>query len=331
MDKNVKEFYVLLATFLVILLLFVVALFLPYETWLHDNSTYSLLTAPNLLLFGGWESIPFIILSVLLFVIHKIKIGVFVLEVGTFSNSVNFFYGIFGNVIGKDLQSYQLGMGFYLYVIYSLLLIVFTVLMHIENRRKDFQDSLSEYKTQKRLRKLKEKRQKEHLKNVFLDKALLTSLKSGKKDLNAEDYKNRIRKEKEDVEELFEARKYEELLRKLQEIYTLSEFFKLKDVRKWLSEKINDFQIISIKKTILDLGTKFDRLNIKEIAERSMFIDKDLIIRVIKNMINNEEIYADYFESSKALVFDKDANMEEIDDLMETFQKWEKAGEKKKI
>jgi len=48
-----------------------------------------------------------------------------------------------------------------------------------------------------------------------------------------------------------------------------------------------------------------------------------LIISTVKEMIRNQEIYAKYFESNKAVAFDQQANIEEIDNLMAIYKKWE--------
>lgn len=83
-------------------------------------------------------------------------------------------------------------------------------------------------------------------------------------------------------------------------------------------EKIN-----KIKKLVLELGIKFTRLEIREIGEKSSIDDEDIIIEVVKDMIKNKEIYAEYFSSSKAIAFDQQANIEEIDKLMATYKEWE--------
>ena len=56
------------------------------------------------------------------------------------------------------------------------------------------------------------------------------------------------------------------------------------------------------------LGTKFTRLEIKEIKEKSDVKSTDLIVVVIKIMIKNKEIYGEYFSSSRSIAFDQSAN-----------------------
>jgi hypothetical protein len=40
-------------------------------------------------------------------------------------------------------------------------------------------------------------------------------------------------------------------------------------------------------------------------------------------MIKNNEIYAEYFQNTKTIVFNQLANLEEIDQLMTLYLKWE--------
>ena len=83
-----------------------------------------------------------------------------------------------------------------------------------------------------------------------------------------------------------------------------------------------------IKETILDLGTQYANLEVREISEACK-IDKVKIIDTIKKMIENNEIYAEYFKSSKTVSFNKQANIKEIDNLMAMYQEWEEGQEGK--
>lgn len=85
---------------------------------------------------------------------------------------------------------------------------------------------------------------------------------------------------------------------------------------------ISQSKVAKIKKIVLDLGIKFGRLQVIEIAEE--YGEKnDLIVATIKEMINHKEIYAQYFSSSKAIAFDQQANIAEIDKLIATYREWE--------
>ena len=51
--------------------------------------------------------------------------------------------------------------------------------------------------------------------------------------------------------------------------------------------------------------------------------DVQLIVDIVKDMIDNKEIYAQYFSSTKSVAFDQQANIDEIDRLMATYKEWE--------
>ena len=83
-----------------------------------------------------------------------------------------------------------------------------------------------------------------------------------------------------------------------------------------------------IKKAVLELGTQFANLEIREISE-ACSINRIMVIDTVKSMIVNREIYAEYFNSSKSVSFNKQANIEEIDLLMIKYREWEGELEKK--
>ena len=87
--------------------------------------------------------------------------------------------------------------------------------------------------------------------------------------------------------------------------------------------KTKQARISKIKSTILNLGTKYGRLQIKEIAEECRENDS-LIESTVIEMIKLNEIYAKYFDSSKAVAFDLQANIDDIDKLMGKYKEWEK-------
>ncbi len=86
---------------------------------------------------------------------------------------------------------------------------------------------------------------------------------------------------------------------------------------------------MKIKRTILDLGTQYTRLQIREIAQTCKY-DRSTIIFVVKEMIVNREIYGQYFRSSGFVVFNQKVNIEEIDKLMATYKEWEEKEDGKK-
>ncbi len=83
-----------------------------------------------------------------------------------------------------------------------------------------------------------------------------------------------------------------------------------------------------VRKAVLNLGSKLVRLKIKEIAEFTR-VDTSTVLKTIRIMINNEQIYAEYFESSKTVAINQLANLENIDKLMDLYHDWEKKKIKK--
>ncbi len=80
--------------------------------------------------------------------------------------------------------------------------------------------------------------------------------------------------------------------------------------------------ISKIKEITIKLGVKYNRLKIPEIAEKCGS-PQDCVIVVINEMIKDEEIYADYFESTQFVVFDKKANLDESENMHNKFKVWE--------
>ena len=89
--------------------------------------------------------------------------------------------------------------------------------------------------------------------------------------------------------------------------------------------RLKQSEFLLVKKTILDLGTHFAQLEIREIAEECK-IDKNTIIKIVMDMIDKKEIFADYFNSTKTVIFDKRANIDNIDGILSSY---EVLGEKK--
>ena len=96
-----------------------------------------------------------------------------------------------------------------------------------------------------------------------------------------------------------------------------------------INELIESTKIAKIKNIILRLGTQFARLEIIEIAEECGE-EEDLIIRTVREMIEGKEIYAKYFESSRAVAFNLQANIDDIDKLMGKYKQWEEDEKSKK-
>ncbi|MBD3214457.1 MAG: hypothetical protein GF311_17730 [Candidatus Lokiarchaeota archaeon] len=78
-----------------------------------------------------------------------------------------------------------------------------------------------------------------------------------------------------------------------------------------------------VKKSIFELSTRFPRLKIKEISEETNQ-NQDLIIKIVKNMIESNEIQAEYFSSTKTVAFDQQSHFDKIDDLLDDYTDKEK-------
>jgi len=81
----------------------------------------------------------------------------------------------------------------------------------------------------------------------------------------------------------------------------------------------NPKETAEIKKKILDLSTKLTRVEVKEISER-VKIDKDTVKKIMKEMVQRKEVFGKYFSTSRALVFNQKANIDEIEQLMEIYR-----------
>ncbi len=130
------------------------------------------------------------------------------------------------------------------------------------------------------------------------------------------------------VDHLIKERKIKEAIKKLKEVKDLSKRYSLVDITAACEKSINYcnnlyLEMISkIKKTVLDLGTKFHRLEIADISDKSGIEDEELIISVFQDMIQQKEIFGDYFASSKAIAFEQQRNIDQIDELIQTYNKW---------
>jgi len=74
---------------------------------------------------------------------------------------------------------------------------------------------------------------------------------------------------------------------------------------------------------ILALSTRFTRVQVPEIAEQCGVQKEQIIEDVLKDMISQEVIYAQYFESTGSVAFDQQANIAVMADLDQEFESWE--------
>jgi len=162
--------------------------------------------------------------------------------------------------------------------------------------------------------------QKDHIKKIIKDNFDLI-------------YSDMIKEKIESVNQLRKQNEFDDSIQTLQiasniakKIYNSSK--KNNEIRK-INILINQSKIAKIKNTILNLGVKFDRLHIAEIVEKCSESEGDIIDTALE-MIKNKEIYAEYFKSTQSVVFDKQANIDEIDKLMEVYKEWEEKEVEKK-
>lgn len=97
-------------------------------------------------------------------------------------------------------------------------------------------------------------------------------------------------------------------------------------------EPIDEAWAAPVRKAILELGTKYTRLQINEIAEKVNVANEKQIVAVVRDMIERGQIAAEYFESSRSVAFDQQANTAAlakfIADLEGQFTEWGKDGKK---
>ena len=84
----------------------------------------------------------------------------------------------------------------------------------------------------------------------------------------------------------------------------------------------------AVKKKIIEFGGKIPRLKVKDISEKSN-VDTSTVFKTLKKMIANQEIYADYFKSTKTIAFNQIANIENLDSLLKLYEDWEQQQLKK--
>ena len=126
-----------------------------------------------------------------------------------------------------------------------------------------------------------------------------------------------------EIEELIKNMKYEDARTKLEKIREQATRYDLEEIIKLTERNLNLCNSRIIKKIVINLGMKFTRLEIIEIIEKTGIDDEELIINTITEMIENNEIYADYFSSTKVVAFNQQAIVKDIDSLMNTYKQWE--------
>lgn len=85
-----------------------------------------------------------------------------------------------------------------------------------------------------------------------------------------------------------------------------------------------------VRKLVLSFSTKHSNFKLSKLAILCS-ADKDFVKAVVKSMIGNSEIYAEYFKNTKKFAFNIRVNNEEINRLMEMFSEWEAEHIEKKV
>ena len=149
--------------------------------------------------------------------------------------------------------------------------------------------------------------------------------------------RNTLQKRMIKIENFIQENKIEKAINKLKEYEITAATNDLNEIIEEIQAKINHCnnlnlnRINRVKRIILELATKFTRLQIVDIVERSDIHNEDFIIKIIQEMIANKEIYAEFFSTSKAVAFDQQKNIDQIDVLMETNKELEEVDMDKKI
>ncbi|MCK4380827.1 MAG: toll/interleukin-1 receptor domain-containing protein, partial [Candidatus Lokiarchaeota archaeon] len=129
------------------------------------------------------------------------------------------------------------------------------------------------------------------------------------------------------VDHLIRENQIKDAIKNLNEIQDLSKTYGLIEILNECEEqltycnKLYSEIIDKIRKNVLDISTKFARLQIIDISEKTEIPDEDLIISVIQEMIQNNEIFGEYFSSSQAIAFDQQKNLEKQGKLVSVYAK----------
>jgi len=131
------------------------------------------------------------------------------------------------------------------------------------------------------------------------------------------------------VDRLIELKNVKEALKDLEEIKDLCKVYGLFEKSNECDEKINQcnseyLEMINIvKRVVLNLATKFARLEIIDISEKIGISDINFIIEVLQEMFRNNEIKGEYFSKSKTIAFDRQSNIEQLEQFIKIYREWE--------
>ena len=112
------------------------------------------------------------------------------------------------------------------------------------------------------------------------------------------------------VDELIKGNNTEAALKLLNEVESLAKLYELVEFENKAEQKLIEIKkkeldaINRIKQTIINLSTKFSRLQLSDISDKSGVKDAILIEKIIQEMLIKKEIHGEYFASSKALALE---------------------------
>ena len=254
-------------------------------------------------------------------------------------------------IIGKlgKLSGWEVGLIYLIFIlpITALLTLISINIANIITKRsvREILPNYSKNNLSKQLSRLKQKEMRSSIPEIWYLKEdnKIQRLKKERERLEVEKrgMEKRYKRERPIIEKLIQEMKFSDAVLKLKDIKNASKRYKINEISSWVKkkldlcnklerEKLKIEKIDRVKKTILELGIKFARLQIAEISEVCSIDDVQLIEDIVKDMIENKEIYAQYFSSTKSVAFNQQANIDEIDKLMESYKDWEEIGVGKK-
>ena len=322
-EMDIEEFKGLILIryiYFIFIFIFAISSILPYNISINFNWVGLGILQ---LMYGGWIGLLIASLSIILLFYYKIKYSIAVQLIGYVLIGIDLIIVMLYKILIP--QEYDLGLGFYIGFISWIGLCVLTLII--------FRFRKVEVQIKKKKEEFQERKIKTMTERIGIDfdkKNRLFGMINAEKQINIEIAFKDLKIPEDEIKGLIydlvgEGKIKGEFQGKNFIITSdIDDFLKALDASflDW-EQNIREGDKRKIKKTILDLGTKFTRLQIMDISEKSGIQEEESIIEVISDMIKNKEIYAEYFKDSKSIAFNQQANIDEIDKLMEVYDKWQ--------
>jgi len=87
-----------------------------------------------------------------------------------------------------------------------------------------------------------------------------------------------------------------------------------------INRLIEKSEVQEKKKILMEIGTKFKRIRIDELSEKSGIKDKEFLIEMILSMVDKLELYAEYIPRRKLVLFNTMANINEKQKLIDAIK-----------